>query len=137
MTEDQPVVLQVVLQRHFPAAALQVGRAGTQENAVFHQRLGDHAGQVGGAIAQGEVVATVDQVDVVVAQVHFQMHMRVLAEEAAADGVEEGRAEGRRCRDAQAAAHLVLQLFDALTGQLQLHQRLAGALQVDMPGFGE
>ncbi|MOA39333.1 hypothetical protein D3C78_1611010 [compost metagenome] len=63
--------------------------------------------------------------------------MGVFAQEAAAHRVEEGRGEGRRRSDAQAAAQFVLQLLDAFAGQLQLHQRLARALQVDVPGLGE
>ncbi|MCY1377850.1 hypothetical protein D9M69_654450 [compost metagenome] len=31
----------------------------------------------------------------------------------------------------------MLQLLHALAGELQLHQRLTGAFQVDLPGFGQ
>ncbi|MDT4847789.1 hypothetical protein FQZ97_818580 [compost metagenome] len=57
--------------------------------------------------------------------------------ESAADLVEKGRTEGRRRSKAQSAAQLVLQLVHLFAGQLQLHQRLARAFQVDVPGLGQ
>ncbi|MCY1407300.1 hypothetical protein D9M71_225970 [compost metagenome] len=137
VAEDQPVVLLVVLQGHVATLALQVGRARAEQDAVLHQRLGDDAGQVGGTVAQGEIAAAFHQVDIGIAQFHFQVHLRMVAHEAAAHPGEEGRAERRRRGDVQAAAQFVLQLLDALAGQAQLHQRLARAFQVEMTGFGQ
>ncbi|MDT4839207.1 hypothetical protein FQZ97_729910 [compost metagenome] len=127
----------VGLQRHFDALALQIGRAATEVDAVLGQRPGDQPRQVGGAVAQGEVVAAIDQVDEGIVEVHLQAHLWMLAHEAAADLVEEGRSEGRRRGKPQGAAQFVLQLVHFLSGQLQLHQGLARALQVDVPGLGQ
>ncbi len=137
MAQQQPVVPGIVLQSDRLAVTGQVGRAGAKDHAVLDQRLGDQLRLVGGAVAQRQVVAAIDQVFVGIVEVDLQAHLRVLAHETATYLVEKRGAERRRRGDTQGTAQRVLQLLHLFGHPLQVHQRLARAFQVQGAGLGQ
>ncbi len=132
VTEDQPVMLGKMRRGHRQGLALQIARAGAEQDAVGRQRAGDQVRQLHRPVAHGQVIAATLQVDEFVGELHVQAHLWVLLKKAVAGAIEKGRGEGGRRHQAQGAAHFLLQALDVFPGLLQLAQYLPGAGQVDI-----
>ncbi|MNC42822.1 hypothetical protein D3C75_916500 [compost metagenome] len=137
MPIQQPVMLVEGLRGDRLPLAFEVLRARAQRQAIAADHARDQPRQVVVPFAQGQVMAALQQIDEVVAQVHLQVDLRVLVKKTATYLIEKGLPIGQRRGDFQAAAQTMLQLLDFLAGLVQSLQHLARGFQVEPTGFGE
>ncbi|MNL42507.1 hypothetical protein D3C87_1649660 [compost metagenome] len=135
MAIQQPLVVIKGLRGDRQALARQVFRAAAQCQAIAADHAGDQPRQVVVAFTQGQVVAALEQIDELVAQVHLQVDLRILLKKTATDLIEKSLPIGQRRGDFQAAAQAMLQLLDFLAGLVQPLQYLARGFQIKPPGF--